>query len=307
MKRFKKYLEESVVATKRQPLEHLENMKPLAFLSLLKKIHEYGGKLHQGNTTIHEKIDGIPIRFGWDENGRFFLENSKSNPVYSGQAFVDFFASINKAHKGYAYAEIFDHFDKSKGMVNFILSKHPKGVKFIAELLATGLAKYADDHHLTSMLVTYDRAKLGDMATFVLYDAVDPTTGERLEDYQELIRDFSSQFDSPEVKLTTSKLHFAEIDLGTVSVGSVVANYDEYTTVLQSRKAADKDAKVSLERLLDSMKDNLKNEITAQFKDGHLFGLETEGHVVKVGDHEFKITSDLHKERMRSKNPGFKL
>ena len=53
MKRFKQYLEESVVVTKRQPLEHLENMKPLAFLALLKKIHEYGGKLHQGNTTIH--------------------------------------------------------------------------------------------------------------------------------------------------------------------------------------------------------------------------------------------------------------
>ena len=192
-------------------------------------------------------------------------------------------------------------------MGNFVLSKHPKGVKFIAELLATGLAKYADEHNLTSMLVTYDRAKLGEMATFVLYDAIDPTTGDRLEDYQTLIRDFSSQFDSPEVKLTTSKLQFATIDLRAVNVGAVMVNYDEYVAALQSRKAADKDVKASLERLLTSLKDNLKNEITDQFKDGHLFGPETEGHVVKVGEREFKITSDIHKERMRSKNPGFKL
>jgi len=69
--------------TKRVGIQHLNKLKPMDFINLVKMFkEEMGGKISDKNASISLKVDGFGCRFGLDPKDNFFLESSNSGPQF---------------------------------------------------------------------------------------------------------------------------------------------------------------------------------------------------------------------------------
>ena len=88
--------------------------------------------------NITEKFDGFGIRFGLDQDKRFFIESSRSGPVFDAGTFRNFaikkFGSSNPIAEG--YEDIFITLQQNPKL-QAVLKKYwePSGLKVIAEAL----------------------------------------------------------------------------------------------------------------------------------------------------------------------------
>ncbi len=83
---FDDFLNETIAASKRTSMMHLEKAKPSEFLELARTINkEQKGVLK--DMTVRLKVDGAGIRFGKDSAGSFFFEASRSGPIQVQGAF----------------------------------------------------------------------------------------------------------------------------------------------------------------------------------------------------------------------------
>ena len=85
---FKKFLRlhEEVVSTRRQGIQHLQEMPPEIFIQWMRSVrNELGGVLKNIKSVM--KIDGIGFRFGKDISGKVFIEGSRTGPISEVGAF----------------------------------------------------------------------------------------------------------------------------------------------------------------------------------------------------------------------------
>ena len=295
---FKKIFE-SVQSSRRVGIEHLEKLKPVAFVKLIKELKAAGGKFTAENSEISLKVDGFGLRFGLDENNRFFLESSNSGPQFKDNAFTEY----TKNKKGevdkisVAYDEIFKVLKSNKTLQSLLQQYNDgNGIKIICECLYNPIGEEIEEK-IRFVSVKYDKKKLGKIATFVLIDVVD---GNNRQLDKKILDKIKKLITTDNYKFTDANIRLKKIDfsLEIEDLLKFIEKYPDFETVVVSRKKKDKEIKNIIKSTLVDYQHKMSAKII-QMIDDKKFGDEFEGIVVKFLDKKFKV---INKQDFSNKN-----
>jgi hypothetical protein len=297
----------TIQSTARKGIPHLwfpsnsMEMKPLDFLDFIKLLRSHGGIISNKNTNLSEKIDGAGIRFGCDVDKKFFIESSRSGPIFVPKAFSDFakakFGSTNAIANG--YDEIFDELDEDN-VLYFVLNKYNRnGIKVIGEVLLNQFGvKHDTEPNLVRFVNTwYDSTKLGSFATFVLFTVQD-SEGNTHESSDEIIS-LLKAISNDRIKFETADINeFEPLDFskqieGFAKVMKTAFDNDIDNFILKKKKDAD----VIL--YINTLQKILNDQLSALINKGK-FGPNYEGLVFEFDNKvKFKITTETFKDAKR--------
>lgn len=290
-------MQEEVVASRRQGITHLQEMKPEEFVAWMRTVKtELGGVLK--NIRAVMKIDGLGARFGKDSNGRPFFEGSRTGPVFDSGAFsaharskTDDVAMIARAVHYDNMLEIF----KKEEFMNAL----PNNTKVVCEIFYNPMAEETEKG-IKFVTVNYDKSKLGSLMTIMPYTVLDASTGQDSVDKGSILKELYSR-SSSRIKIIDPNLKFTEIDVS-IYADAASAYSDESLAILKSRKAADKIDRQNLLNALQKIKDDLADYLLAHpgIEGKFKLGPEIEGVVLHlpnkgVGTTPYKITTDAFK------------
>jgi len=161
--------------TKRKGIKHLFNHCNQMSNKEFGKLSETIKKLKvisNENSTASEKIDGFGFRFGVDQDNNFFVESSRSGPVYESGVFTNYtIAKFGKTNEiSEAYESLF-YTLKRNFKLRAILQKYT-GIKIVCECLFYSLG-VCNNGLMKFVTIEYDESKLGQFATFSLIKVVD--------------------------------------------------------------------------------------------------------------------------------------
>lgn len=313
---------DEVKKTERVGLAHLYHekygMSPLEFIDIVNWVEEQADqKIGPANSVFSEKADGIGLRFGLDENDRFFLESSRSGPQFDKGSFGKF--AIGKSGKTNKISDAYDDihatlFDDK--VLNAILKKYnTNGVKVVGEgfYLPNGV-DHDDDKDLVKFIATYYRKdKLGSWATFVLFDVLDGN-GSKHPDADKIIKAIKT--------LSNKKVTYEDSSTDVNDSVDFKAEIKELRTLIASIEK--KEARTINDILTDKSRKRdattKRKEIKAEvlkiqklFADklGKLikgkWGPQLEGLVVQLANGTaFKVISDTFKEQKKDFKSIFK-
>jgi len=285
----KTFLQEDAVATKRRNMQHLQQMRPLDFISLVQALRKRFPKGVISNVDIDLKVDGMGFRFGRDSNNRPFFESSYSGPVYDlGQftAYAKQQGDPGQVARAEKIEEIFD-----KVVHSNLMAIVPKDRKVVCEILYNPLGEVAASGAIKFVHVEYDRSKLGQVMTVAPFAVLVASTGEPAPDAKQIIADLVEQ-STPEIKVISTRLEHEPIDIS-ATIDAVRTLTPNATAILQSRKATDQPAKQALTQTIQGMKDHLA-DIVLQHKGiqgKNILGDQIEGLVLSFSGHQVKITT----------------
>ena len=296
---FKTFLKESISPTF---ITHIEQMKPLEFLSLVKTLDsEYKGLLNLNDISITEKIDGTSLTIGQDSSGKTFMNTKMSHRYFNVGDFTNY--AISKGYK----TDINKKFDnilknvQADKKLQRVLSKHNRGngIVIVGEILYVPFATEVENNRLQFIFMDYDRANLGSEWTFVPFDVQD-FDGNSIGDKERIFKDLYA-ISTAERKYTNANLNVSgDIDI-TLSISDVKKNvldkYDNIDAIIKSRKKIDKPLKDKVKAEIDMYKQQLSNQILSYVASGK-FGDDFEGIVLKMkSGTTLKATSPRFKKR----------
>jgi len=293
-------------------------MSPAEFLEIVNWVEEQADqKIGPANSIFSEKADGIGLRFGLDENDRFFLESSRSGPQFDKGSFGKF--AIGKSGKTNKISDTYDDihatlFDDK--VLNAILKKYnTNGIKVVGEgfYLPNGV-DHDDDKDLVKFIATYYRKdKLGSWATFVLFDVLDGN-GNKHPDADKIIKSIKT--------LSNKKVTYEDSSTDVNDSVDFKAEIKELRTLIASIEK--KEARTINDILTDKSRKRdattKRKEIKAEIlkiqklfadKLGKLikgkWGPQLEGLVVQLANGTaFKVISDTFKEQKKDFKSIFK-
>lgn len=281
MKKFST-LHEAIKKTKRVGIEHLNSLKPMDFIKLVKMFKDdMGGKISDKNASISLKVDGFGCRFGLDKDNNFFLESSNSGPQFKPKAFTQYtIGRKGKADKiSIAYDELFSSLKKNKKLINILKKNNTEtGIKVIAECLYNPIGK-KDKGKIKFVAIEYDLKKLGDTATLVLIKAIDGD-GNELE--SNILKDIKS-LSNKEYLFTDPNTSVNKVDLN-VEIDDVLKFVNKYPDIEKqviSRKHADREVKNLIKDTLTSYQDKMSAKLLKAVGSAK-FGDQFEGVVFKL-------------------------
>ena len=299
MKTFKTFMVEGISPTF---ITHIEQMKPLEFLSLVKTLDsEYKGLLNLNDISITEKIDGTSLTIGQDSRGKTFMNTKMSHRYFNVGDFTNY--AISKGYK----TDINKKFDnilknvQADKKLQRVLSKHNRGngIVIVGEILYVPFATEVENNRLQFIFMDYDRANLGSEWTFVPFDIQD-FDGNSIDDKERIFKDLYA-ISTAERKYTNANLNVSgDIDI-TLSISDVKKNvldkYDNIDAIIKSRKKIDKPLKDKVKAEIDMYKQQLSNQILSYVASGK-FGDDFEGIVLKMkSGTTLKATSPRFKKR----------
>lgn len=276
-------LYESIAKTKRVGIDHLNQLKPMDFIRLVKLFQDMGGKINDKNAKISLKVDGFGLRFGLDANGAFFIESSNSGPQFQAGAFK----AYTKAKNGtvdaisIAYDTVYDSLKANSSLQN-LLKNHmtETGIKVVCECLYSPIGQ-KEGNKIKFVAINYDQAKLGKHATFVLINVLDGA-GVKHPNSHAVINEIKS--------LSTSDFLFddaltgiSEVDL-TVEINDVlkfISKYPDLEQTMLSRKHADRELKNLIKDTLKEYQDKMAAKLLKAINNTK-FGDEFEGVVFEL-------------------------
>lgn len=289
-----------VVASPRKGVVHLQNMKDVEFIELIKRIKtDLKGKLDDVKMTL--KIDGLGARFGKDATGRPFFESSRSGPIFQSGSFSAY--AKNKGLTG----ELLDrakHYDDIFDMVinSSFIKKLPKNSKVVAEILYNPMAQ-EDDTTLKFVTVGYDKNKLGQLMSIVpLYVEVANTGAPhpKNDDIKQMLLAQGNE----DIKFIDNKLYTAgSIDVNAI-IDPVATLDDSAIALLNSRKKVDEEEKNQLKQLIKQTKEQLASFIIDHegIIGKHKLGKDVEGYILYRDPlPPVKITTPEFKQRIAKK------
>lgn len=292
MKTFKEFLaESSVVSSRRQGIEHLENMKPVEFVSWLKSVEkEASGVLKNYKTVM--KVDGLGARFGKDERGNIFFEGSRTGPIFTDGAFSEYAKNKGSHPDVIARAQHYDDMLRVFKTASF-MSSLPNNTKVYCEIFYNPIAEEQEDG-IVFVTVKYDKNKLGSLMTILPYSIMEATSGDPHPEQETILKNLYSK-SSKEIKIVSPNLSMSTIDINAFidPVKTI-----ERLEILTSRKSVDKEEKMRLISLINQVKKDLAKyllnhpNIEGKFN----LGPEIEGIVLHVNDRPFKITTDKFRD-----------
>lgn len=294
---FKEYMTEAT-ATRRQGIVHFEKMKDEEFIRFLKQTRdEFKGVLK--DMKVVGKLDGAGFRFGKDENGRIFVEGSRTGPIFDEGAFTAYATNKGSRPEVLSIAAHYDNvlkFFKGSSLAKSL----PDDTKVIIELFYNPMATI-EDNGITFVTVKYDRNKLGTHLSIAPYDVVRASDGEPHPDKDAILKKLYS-LSTKEVMVIDPNLSMGQIDIsGTIKTLESLLDVD--LSILKSRKKVDKERKDSLKALIQSAKDDLAayilnhKEIYGKDK----MGDEIEGIVIHINGIPYKITTPKFKAAIKAK------
>ena len=296
---FKTFLKESISPTF---ITHIEQMKPMDFLSLVKELDsKYKGLLSLNDISITEKIDGTSLTIGQDSSGKTFMNTKMSHRYFNVGDFTNY--AISKGYK----TDINKKFDnilknvQADKKLQRVLSKHNRGngIVIVGEILYVPFATEVENDRLQFIFMDYDRANLGSEWTFVPFDVQD-FDGNSIGDKERIFKDLYA-ISTAERKYTNANLNVSgDIDI-TLSISDVKKNvldkYDNIDTLIKSRKKVDKPLKDKIKSEIGVYQRQLSNQILSYVESGK-FGDDFEGIVLKMkSGTTLKATSPRFKKR----------
>ena len=316
-----------MAATTRKGIPHLGGdtsniVDEHVFLDLLNFIEQnYNSIITPQKINITEKFDGFGIRFGKDQDKKFFIESSRSGPVYDAGTFRNFaikkFGSSNPIAEG--YEDIFITLQQNP-TIQGILKKYwePSGLKVIAEALylpnKKEEIKEGDDDYVVFVATRYKKAKLGSWATFILFNATDGNGKELEENKKQSLFDDLKNASTSDIKFETPDLQeISDIDVSKeiqqvkkfiedienqykAKINDILAN--------KSRKKSDMEIKNAVKSKIIEFQKVLANKIARNIIKGKLGDIE--GVVFKLANGlMFKVVSDAFKEAKKQSNLNY--
>ena len=287
---------DSVVKTKRKGLIHLEKMPDLEFVEFFREVNP---KLKNFPVTL--KVDGVGGRFGKDEKGKPFIENSYSGPVFEPGRFIAYAKSRENASEG--MIDRSKKFDMLFDVVvaSSVMAAVPNDTKVICEFLFNPLGE-ENDTEVKFVSVSYDKSKLGSELTIVPIDVIVASTGEEHPQKNKIISDIMKK-SSNKIKVVSPKLvQKGEIDI-TAIIDPIKSLDDEAIKKIKSLKAADKEEKAQIKEIIQAVKEKMAKYILdhPSIVGKDILGPEVEGLVINLGGRNIKITTQAFKDTIAAK------
>jgi len=313
---------DEVKKTERVGLAHLYHeryaMSPMEFMDIVNWVEEQTDqKIGPGNSVFSEKADGIGLRFGVDENDRFFLESSRSGPQFDKGSFGKF--AIGKSGKTNKISDAYDDihatlFDNKT--LNAILKKYnTNGVKVVGEgfYLPNGIEHESDKDLVKFIATYYKKDKLGSWATFVLFDVLDGN-GNKHPDADKIIKSIKTlsnekiSFEDSSTDVNDSVDFKSEIKELRKLVASIEKKEKRTINDILTDKSRKRDATTKRKEIKAEI---LKIQKLFADKLGKLikgkWGPQLEGLVVQLANGTaFKVISDTFKEQKKDFKSIFK-
>jgi hypothetical protein len=302
MIRFKE-LHESIAASKRIGIDHLNQLKPLDFINLIKFINdELGGRISDKNASMSVKVDGFSLRFGLDSQNEFFIESSNSGPQFTGGAFSQYTIDRHGENNpiSIAYDTIFKDLKSNKKLMKILKDNNQgKGIKIVCECLYTPIGKVTGDK-IRFVAIDYDKNKLGAEATFVLFKVQDGE-GHNLDNS---ILAQIKKLSNDKFLFTDANTSIDEVDFS-IEIKDVLkfaAKYPDLEMIVKSRKQKDKYTKNLIKDTLKEYQDKMGKRLLKAVRDGK-FGKEFEGIVIQLlSGKTFKVVSNDFSSRKNDKH-----
>lgn len=306
MLRFKQYLSE-VVKTKRVGIEHMERLRPLDFIRIMKIFEDdFKGVLSTDKIQIREKMDGAGIRFGVSENGQFFLESSHSGPKFK----IGSFSEFTRQKSGEAdsisqgYDEVLERLRKWGALVNLLRQNLPHGGKIVGEMLYNPFGR-VQGAGIKFIAINYDRSKLASWATFVLFDVLD-SNGNSMPNKDKIINEIKN-LSNKEIKFDDNKVGFKNFDM-TIEIANfnkILNKFKDVERILSSRNKAERDEKLVLQTAIAGFQKRLAKKIITAVGSSK-FGINksefegivldsVKGKLIKITSAKFKSFKKLKK------------
>lgn len=314
----KTMINEDIQATGKNHIHHLYNpgnamqIKPQDFLEVIDWLKKQNGKLDDRiNVSYSEKCDGLPCRFGLDDDGQFFLEQGKSGPIFD----ADEFTNRDKDRVGFAtrmgaaWKNVFKKLNSNSTVMN-ILKKHntSTGIKIICEVFINAVANKGDTDDLVRYIGTqYYKSKMGSFCSFVIIGAIDGE-GNDIKEFDQIRKELlKASSETVMFDDTNYSNKFGEIDFNDeiAELEAVINDLEtEYGNDIKSiladtsRKKDDLAKKKKIKETIQEYQGKFDRKIQSLFdKTDGKWGPEREGIVLKLAnDVMLKITSDTFKK-----------
>ena len=307
---FKKYFRHVIEEAKegdRVGISHLYSMnKPelysmdfTTFKKFIGYLKQNGNKIEPSNSSVSEKVDGMALKVGNDEQGNYYVQSSYSGKVYDPQSFL---TAIKYPPAQQAFMS---SFDRIKEMIRPIIGKNPCTIQ-LEWLYSPNATKLDERPGMVSFVTSgYHTNKLGAWSTFVILNI----------DCQTLN---ANDIKSKMLKLSNDEVKFMLPDV------EAFTPIDLSREVRDAEVAIDKIEKLRLPEQIEELKGNRKREAVTKRKEleQQLIALrlpvqkemyekivsnlvktegilgDIEGYVIKAGDVTFKANNP---EFMKSK------
>lgn len=314
----KTVITEEIQATKRVGIKHLYNpgnsqqLSAQDFIDIVQWLKKQNGKLDDKvNVSYSEKCDGAAFRFGLDNEGKFFVEQSNSGPIFNRSEFEN----RNKEKFGYVtrlgkeWGNLLDKLRADKNIQN-VLKKYTtdSGIKIIGEIYINALgAKGQKDDTLRFVGTEYYKSKIGSFCSIILINGFDGE-GNELENFDE-IRDALEAISTDKIMFDdcnyTNK--FGEVDFNDeideleAVIKDLEKEYGEDVMTILNSKDRTKSAvekRKAVKSVIEEYQGKFNDKIKALFdKTDGKWGPNREGIVLKLAnDCLLKITSDAFKK-----------
>lgn len=308
----KKVSEAEVKAQLRKGMPHLRDLKPADFLDLVDELRAEGGKFKLQNIPLNVKIDGFGGRFGKNAEGKPFMATSRTEPRYSA-GFVDY-----HKNKGTTDPEILGravNFDKlfEEMMSAIKLVDSTLGADFLldkqvtCEVLFLPFATKTAEGKLKFVGIEYDELPAGVELVLVPFRVVEASTGEEVENNDELIQELARLGQSGKVMFMSNRLVQKE-GLDVTEIINPLDNLEELQQIVSSTSGKRDRASAELRKQVE---DKLKPVQIALEKaideDPNIIGKDNlgqdyEGIVINSRLGPIKVTSQRQKDLIAKKN-----
>jgi hypothetical protein len=277
-------------------IQHLDAMKPLKFLDLVKMIEtNLNGVLTHNHVKINEKIDGSALRFGMDDRNKFFMESATSPPMfYTGDFEKMARAKGYTNHIGAAFDELLYLMKNDLDITDILRKYSENGIKIVGEVLSPRLANKSDALTTTFVRIPYHTHRLGRVWTFVPFMVFDGD-GNRHQYEDTIIGELLciSNADRRYVHPMANMMGMIDLRHEIVALNYAIgeSNVTYAMSILKSRKKADKPMKADLIELILVHQKRFAQVILDRINGG-IFGPYFEGIVLEFEDKSIvKITT----------------
>ena len=293
--------EAEVKAQLRKGMPHLKDLKAADFLDLLDEIHDGNGNFKLENMPLNVKVDGFGGRFGKNADGKPFMGTSRTEPRYAPGFLKYHQEKGTQDPEILGRAKLFDDlFVEMMNAVKLVDSK--LGPDFLmdkqvsCEVLFLPFATETEEGKLKFVGIHYDKLPQGVQLALVPFHVVTASTGEPVENSQEIVKELTGLGQQSSVMFIDNSLTQNEA-LDVTAIIPPLENIEELKSIVSDtmgkRDRASLELKKNVEAQLQPVKLALEKAIAEDpniiGKD--MLGKDYEGIVLNTRLGPVKITS----------------
>lgn len=313
-KTLKSFLNEEINPTFRVGIFEIRKLSEIEFLRLIKVIVEkYNNILPQTSVIIKEKIDGVSLRFGLDENNRLFLETSYSKPIFDLESYKNFLSKkIEKPEENIIYnlvKDIKNEFEKNNNLLSILKKYNKNGIKIICECLYNKMAKEVDENKLRFITVSYNKDKLGRFATFILFDVID-NEGKSYLNSEEIIEELERISNNDLKFIRLKKINNSDLDLTILFSRwkNLISDIDFIIEILKKKNKNEVNIRRVLKEIINDFREKFCKFLIDKIEHKGILGDEYEGLVfdfLELGK-KYKLWTDQFIKKFEIKKQEFR-